>query len=255
MMNRNDPLDSCFSDPLQWPPLSSQSPGRFSGGMRIFVGFLIVAFLGLACGACGSGDASRGKKGGSAVTKKKKKKKRPVKKEFANAGEAIRTFKTAITEKHNEQMLVVQGWIVQHASETLAPLTALAKDSTASTSVRVSACRVLGYMGKQGTASLLEIMTKRGMPIQVRRQAAKSVSQLRPIEKRTMEGMIALLNESDSKLLITALGTLKQLGPLAQEAAPRIEEIIQTSRNKYVRVAAGEARRTVSPRRTLIPGS
>jgi len=144
----------------------------------------------------------------------------------------------------------VQGWLKMQQEKAVPAVAAWASDSQKPLPERITACRLLSLLGPTGMDTLLQVASE-GESVQLRRKAIESLGLMKP-EKKSVDKLIALLDDPDTQVKGTVIESLIRIGEPAKAASAKLNELRKTHAEEQIRVAAGQALKKVDPRRTFV---
>jgi HEAT repeat protein len=149
------------------------------------------------------------------------------------------------------QRMQVERWFHEQGDRIAPELAAKLADAEADAATRMAACRVLARLGPTARPALLAACD--GPPGPVRIKAIESLGRLQPADTATIAKLITLVDDDDRDVRRVAIFGLKNVGPPAKEAAPRLQAILNdVNEEETIRAAAKDALKSVDPRRTLV---
>jgi HEAT repeat protein len=152
--------------------------------------------------------------------------------------------------EQNRAVLRCQKWLALQQDKAV-PITAEhASDPRQPLGMRLTACRILGLLGPAAVEPLLEL-ADHADSTQLRRKAIETVSRMKPPAPKTIEKLIALLDDADSQIQWQVIEGLRQMGEPAKAAAAKLSQLRQEHAEEQIRVSAGEALKKVAPRKTF----
>jgi HEAT repeat protein len=175
--------------------------------------------------------------------------------EFASVEEALteldRVLEMPDGDDRNRAEIRVQNWLAMQGGAAVPLVAQRASDAEQSIARRITACRILGKLGPGGVDTLIEIAAK-GDSSQLRRKAIETLGIMRPAEKRSINALIAHLDDADTQVQWQTIDALIKIGEPAQAAASKLNELRQSHADESIRVSAGEALKKVDPRKTFV---
>jgi HEAT repeat protein len=87
---------------------------------------------------------------------------------------------------------------------------------------------------------------------QLRRKAIETLGLVKPAESKSINALIALLDDADSQVQWQVIDALIKIGEPAKGAASKLSELRQNHADESIRVSAGEALKKVDPRKTFV---
>jgi HEAT repeat protein len=220
---------------------------------------LLILLAGLLVAGCGG----RREPEKSAATKKPKKPE-PTKldiKPVEVTADAFPSVDAALTEldrllqlpdgnERRDGEARVQGWLVMQQDKAVPAVAAWAGDSQKPLPARITACRILSLLGPTGMDTLLQVASE-GESVQLRRKAIQSLGMMKP-EKKSVDKLIALLDDPDTQIKGQVIESLIRIGEPAKAASQKLNELRQTHAEEQIRVAAGQALKKVDPRKSFV---
>jgi HEAT repeat protein len=154
-------------------------------------------------------------------------------------------------EERNRAEIRVQMWLALQQDKAVPLVAARAADPQQSVPVRITACRILGKLGPTGVDTLLQLAGK-GDSNQLRRKAIETLGGMKPPEKKTIEELISLLDDTDTQVQWQVIDALIKIGQPAKAASAKLNELRKEHADEQIRVSAGEALKKVDPRKTFV---
>ncbi|MCU0880771.1 MAG: HEAT repeat domain-containing protein [Pirellulaceae bacterium] len=172
--------------------------------------------------------------------------------EFASVEAAFAEVERLASEPNaGPQRMQVERWFHEQGDRIAPELAAKLADAEADAATRMAACRVLARLGPTARPALLAACD--GPPGPVRIKAIESLGRLQPADTATIAKLITLVDDDDRDVRRVAIFGLKNVGPPAKEAAPRLQAILNdVNEEETIRAAAKDALKSVDPRRTLV---
>jgi HEAT repeat protein len=175
--------------------------------------------------------------------------------EFATAEDALseldRVLEMPDGEDRNRAEIRVQTWLAMQGEAAVPLVAERASNAQQSMARRITACRILGKLGPGGVDTLIALAAKEDSS-QLRRKAIETLGVMKPAEKRTIDALIAQLDDADTQVQWQTIDALIKIGEPAKAAASKLSELRQTHVDESVRVSAGEALKKVDPRKTFV---
>ena len=174
--------------------------------------------------------------------------------EFPNIPAALTELKRATQLPGGaEQNMAIQRcekWLLLQPEKGVAELAAATKEESAPLEFRLTACRILAQCGATATRPLCEIAIEaEAKPLRLR--AMDRLVRIKPAPPEVVQTFITLLDTTDPDILVQTLYNLAKIGEPAAAVADQLQVLRQKHPNESVRVAAGDALKKVSPRRTF----
>lgn len=154
-------------------------------------------------------------------------------------------------EERNRGEIRVQTWLAMQRDKAAPLIIARVKDPQQDIARRITACRILGKLGPSGTDTLIAVATHDDSS-QLRRKAVETLGLIKPAEKKTIDALIALLDDANTQVQWQVIDALIKIGQSAKGAASKLNELRQTHADESIRVSAGEALKKVDPRKTFV---
>lgn len=227
--------------------------------LRLLAVLLVVATLG--CGPTRTPPAKavenrRAKKPQASAPKKLDIKPVEVKaEEFASVQDALdeldRVPQLPSADERNRGGIRVQTWLAMQQEKAAPLIIARVSDPQQDIARRIVACRILGKLGPSGTDTLIAVASKNESS-QLRRKAIETLGLMKPVEKKSIDALIALLDDADTQVQWHVIDALIKIGEPARGAAGKLNELRQNHADESIRVAAGEALEKIEPRKTLV---
>ncbi len=227
---------------------------------RLLPCFVLGIALLAGCGG-GESDTSAAQKNTAKPTKKSKPKP-PVEiavitvkaDEFPSIEAALEAlaanFQAPEGQARKDQEVRVQKWLVMQGAAAVPAVAGKAGDAAESLEMRITTCRILGQLGTTAVDPLIEIAHS-DAPTLLRRKAIESLGVMQA-DRKVIDALIELLDDSDSLIQWQAIDGLKKFGPAAKAAAPKLAQLRKDGAEESVRVSAGEVLKIIDPRATFV---
>lgn len=154
-------------------------------------------------------------------------------------------------DEHNRGEIRVQNWLAMQQEKASPLIIARVKDPQQDIGRRITACRILGKLGPSGTDTLI-VVAANDESSQLRRKAIETLGLIKPAETKSINALIALLDDADTQVQWQVIDALIKIGEPAKGAASKLNDLRQNHADESIRVSAGEALKKVDPRRTLV---
>lgn len=175
--------------------------------------------------------------------------------EFASVEAALteldRVLEMPDGEERNRAEIRAQNWLAMQQAAAVPLVAQRASNTEQSLARRITACRILGKLGPGGLDTLIALAAKDDSS-QLRRKAIESLGLMKPAEQRTIETLIAQLDDADTQVQWQTIDALIKIGEPAKAAASKLRELRQNHADESIRVSAGEALKKVDPRQTFV---
>jgi HEAT repeat protein len=175
--------------------------------------------------------------------------------EFASVEEAMteldRVLEMPDGDDRNRAEIRAQTWLAMQGSAAVPLVAQRASDAQQNTARRITACRILGKLGPGGVDTLVALAGQDDSS-QLRRKAIETLGVMKPAEKRTIDALIAQLDDADTQVQWQTIDALIKIGEPAKAAAGKLSELRQSHADESIRVSAGEALKKVDPRKTFV---
>jgi hypothetical protein len=175
--------------------------------------------------------------------------------EFASVEDALaeldRVQELPDADERNRGESRIQTWLAMQHERAAPLLIARVNDPQQNIARRITACRILGKLGPSATDTLIAVAA-RDDSSQLRRKAIETLGLIKPAETKSINALIALLDDADTQVQWQVIDALVKIGEPARGAASKLNELRQKHVDESIRVSAGEALKKVDPRKTLV---
>jgi HEAT repeat protein len=229
--------------------------------MRILAGMCVLLMLLIAGAGCGDMPVAQ-----SAAQAKKKKAKAPGAKpaakieidpnKYANLDEALadvaRIAATASKDAGaGHELLKSETWIVRQGDKNVAALAARVADDSENLAVRMTACRVLSKLGAPGRPAVTSATDSPKKELRVK--AIECLGRIDPVDKASVDKLIALLDDKDNDIRRAALLGLTATKQDGAKSTSKLMDILNdTKEDETIRSLAKVALKSVDPRKGLM---
>lgn len=234
---------------------------------------LLIAFVAVIVAGCGSPDTDKADDSDDknpAQTSSKNKDKQPRQKPappvwppkfefdasaFTDVPQAIEALRKAAGDEEQAELQKTTLWLAGQGAAAVQPLSQVVLDESATLAARHHACMALGYIAEPSVTVLIEVCDC-SEPM-LRMNAIKYLGLIRPADRdlwRTaVAKLVALMEHEEEATRIQAIQALGNVGLAAQNlaAAPLQAILDDPGASNPVRRAAGDAIKTVAPRKTF----
>lgn len=175
---------------------------------------------------------------------------------FGSIDEAVEAMTDAAAESDSRRMQEIGKWIAARGPEAVAPLKEVLLDEQAPMPSRVAATQAIWRVGASAAPVLIAAVDS-GQPddsgdSQVRVQAVKALYLVRPVPPEIITHLTQWIDHPDPRVQQAAMETLSRIGPKAEAATKRLQEILaDPNEPDDRRTLAKKTLKEVNPRRTF----
>lgn len=226
--------------------------------MRALVGCCLLLGVTLLLTGCGERPVANG-----STTNKKSKKISPVKPAakididpnmYGSLTEALADVKRLAASGEasaGHELLKSETWIVRQGEKNVPQLAERVADNNEDLAVRMTACRVLAKLGPPGRPAVTAATDSPKKELRVK--AIESLGRIKPVERASLDKLMALIDDKDYDIRKAALLGIKSTGKEGAAATTKLmEKLNDTSEDETIRSLAKDALKAVDPRKGLM---
>lgn len=228
--------------------------------MRAWVSWLLlvqvtILFTGLLTG-CGERPVANAEKG----KPKKKPGTKPATKidipenMYGSVPEALADAKRLVETKDpnaGHLLLKTETWIVRQGNGNVPLLAARVADDGENLYIRMTACRVLSKLGAPGRPAVTAATSSSKKELRVK--AIECLGRIDPVEKESVDKLIALIDDKDYDIRKAALLGLTATKKAGSAAVPKLMDTLNNvNEDETIRSLAKVALKAVDPRKGLM---
>ena len=228
--------------------------------MRALVGCSLLFCVALLLTGCGDRPVANGSVG---EAKKRQPKKAPPIKQvtididpnmYGSVSEALADVKRLAESGDaaaGNKLLKTETWIVRQGEKNVALLAERVADNNENLAIRMTACRVLAKIGPAGRPAVTAATDSPKKELRVK--AIESLGRIKPVERASLDKLIALIDDKEYDVRKAALLGIKSMGKEGAAATTRLmEKLNDTKEDETIRSLAKDALKAVDPRKGLM---